>query len=53
MTGVGGVPATGVGSVVLNVTVTGGTAPSHLTACRQRHEHDLDDRRQRLGGLVG
>ena len=32
VTGVGGVPATGVGSVVLNVTVTGGTAPSHLTA---------------------
>ncbi len=30
VTGVGGVPATGVTSVVLNITVTGGTATSHL-----------------------
>ena len=31
VTGVGAVPATGVGAVVLNVTVTAGTAPSFLT----------------------
>ena len=31
ITGRGGVPATGVAAVVLNVTVTGPTAPSHLT----------------------
>jgi hypothetical protein len=31
VTGVGGVPATGVGAVVLNVTVTAGTASSFLT----------------------
>ncbi|MGI9645914.1 MAG: TolB family protein [Ilumatobacteraceae bacterium] len=30
--GVGGVPATGVTAVVLNVTATGATAPSYLTA---------------------
>src|SRR5207253_235930 len=29
--GVGGVPAAGVGAVVLNVTVTQGSAPSYLT----------------------
>src|SRR5206468_3179312 len=31
VTGVGGVPASGVGAVVLNVTVTNPTAPSWLT----------------------
>jgi len=31
VTGVGGVPASGVSAVVLNVTVTGPTAPSFLT----------------------
>ncbi|MBW3546662.1 MAG: fibronectin type III domain-containing protein [Actinobacteria bacterium] len=31
VTGRGGVPATGVGAVVLNVTAVGPTAPSHLT----------------------
>src|SRR5207253_6786998 len=31
VTGVGGVPSTGVGAVVLNVTVTDGTAGSYLT----------------------
>ena len=32
VTGAGGVPATGASAVVLNVTVTGGTAPSFITA---------------------
>ncbi len=31
VTGVGGVPASGVGAVVVNVTATGGTVPSFLT----------------------
>jgi hypothetical protein len=31
VTGVGGVPSTGVGSVALNVTATGATAASYLT----------------------